>query len=136
MVNIHLRKGDGQWIHALAIPLEDIGRLSLRPLKWLRYVTFTAVGAKGHLSDIPGGNVIDYENVSFADLGEDDNYYFTPEGNTPTPPTILYLQGAAKQGTTISLIPAHETVVSPHLLLLNAAPNFVMTLLCATVVVV
>src|SRR5260370_37491846 len=78
MVNIHIQKTDGQWVHALAIPLEDIGRFSLHPLKWLRFATFTVVGAKGHLSDTPGGNVVDYENVSLADL---DNYYFTPEGN-------------------------------------------------------
>ena len=70
----------------------------------LTSTTFTVVGAKGHLSDTPGGNVVDYENVSLADL---DNYYFTPEGNAPTPPTILYLQGVAKQGTTISSIRRH-----------------------------
>src|SRR5260370_30970409 len=104
MVNIHIQKTDGQWVHALAIPLEDIGRFSLHPLKWLRFATFTVVGAKGHLSDTPGGNVVDYENVSLTDL---DNYYFTPEGNAPTPPTILYLQGIAKQGTTISFIRKH-----------------------------
>jgi len=89
MVNVYVRKGD-EWIHALAIPLEDVRRLSLRPLKWLRFVTFTALGAKGHLSDTPGGNIVDYENVSLADLAEDGNYYFTPEGKLPpAPPTIL-----------------------------------------------
>ncbi|KAI0287844.1 hypothetical protein BC826DRAFT_737455 [Russula brevipes] len=78
MVNIHLRKMDGSWMCALAIPLEDIGRLSLRPLKWLRFATFAALGVKGHLYDAPGGNIVDYGNVSLADLA--DNYYFSLEG--------------------------------------------------------
>lgn len=87
MVNVHLQNMDTS-IHALAIPLEDIGRLSLRPLKWLCFATFAAVGAMGHLSDTPGGN--QDEHVSFANLSENDNYYFSPEGDAPTPPTILY----------------------------------------------
>ena len=90
MVNVHIRKTDGDWIQALAIPLEDIRRLSLRPLKWLRFVAFAALGAKGHLSQTPGGNLVDYENVSLADLAEDENFYFSPEGDAPTHPTILY----------------------------------------------
>ena len=81
MVSVYVRKGDDEWIHALAVPLEDIRRLSLRPLKLLRFVTFTALGAKGDLPDTPGGNV-DYKNVSRADLAE-DNSYFTPEDETP-----------------------------------------------------
>jgi len=50
-VTRHLRKTGGAWIHALAIPLEDIARLSFRSLKWLRFATFTAVGAKNDLSE-------------------------------------------------------------------------------------
>jgi hypothetical protein len=89
MVNVLLLKTDGEWIHALAIPLQDIERLSLRPLKWLRFATFAAVGAKGDLTEAPGGDVVDYENILLNDLAED--YYFTPEGNAPTlPPTIHY----------------------------------------------
>jgi len=88
MVNVHLRKAEGEWIHALAIPVQDIARLSLRPLKWLRFATFAAVGARGALSEAPGGNIVDYENVLLNDLVED--YYFTPEGNALTPPTIHY----------------------------------------------
>jgi hypothetical protein len=101
MVNIHLQM-DGHWICALAIPLEDIGRLSLRPLKWLRFVAFAALGVKGHLYHSPGSNIVDYENVSLADLA--DNYYFNPEGDAP------HLQPSStdnpvKQGSTISSIP-------------------------------
>ena len=47
MVNVYLLKTDGGWIHCLAIPLEDIERLSLHPLKWLRFIIFTVSGAKG-----------------------------------------------------------------------------------------
>jgi len=79
MVNIHLRQLDGPWICALAIPLEDIERLSLRPLKWLRFVAFAVLGVKGHLYDSPGGNVVDYGILSLADLAN-DYYYFSPEG--------------------------------------------------------
>ncbi|KAI0291867.1 hypothetical protein BC826DRAFT_465994 [Russula brevipes] len=78
MVNIHLRQKDGPWICALTIPLEDIGRLSLRPLKWLRFVAFAVLGVKGHLYDSPGGNVVDYGILSLADLAN-DYYYFSPE---------------------------------------------------------
>jgi len=86
MVNIHVRaeaEAVDQWIHALAIPLQDIDRLSLRPLKWLRYVTFTVVGARGNLFDAPDGNLVDYENVSIANIAENANYYFVPDGNAP-----------------------------------------------------
>jgi hypothetical protein len=89
MVNVHILTTDGGWLHALTIPLQDIAGLSLRPLKWLRFATFAAVGARGDLSAAEAGNVVDYENVLLVeDLAED--YYFTPEGNAPTPPTIHY----------------------------------------------
>ncbi|KAI0291865.1 hypothetical protein BC826DRAFT_1105798 [Russula brevipes] len=78
MVNIHLRQMDSHWICALAIPLEDIGRLSLRPLKWLRFVAFAVLGVKDHLYDSPDGNVVDYGILSPADLAKD--YYYFREG--------------------------------------------------------
>ncbi|KAG6373279.1 hypothetical protein JVT61DRAFT_6906 [Boletus reticuloceps] len=40
------------WFHALSIPRRDIERLAKRPLKWLRFATFTVCGAKGHLSTL------------------------------------------------------------------------------------
>ena len=85
MVNVFVKAeaAVGEWIHALAIPLEDIDRLALRPLKWLRFVTFTVVGARGHLFDAPDGDLVDYENVSLANIAENANYYFAPEGNAP-----------------------------------------------------
>ncbi|KAI0291825.1 hypothetical protein BC826DRAFT_911990 [Russula brevipes] len=56
----------------------DIERLSLRPLKWLRFVAFAVLGVKGHLYDSPGGNVVDYGVLSPANLAK-DYYYFSPE---------------------------------------------------------
>ncbi|KAF8433703.1 hypothetical protein L210DRAFT_3411547 [Boletus edulis BED1] len=68
-----------EWIHALSIPRRDIERLTIRPLKWLRFATFTVCGAKGHLSTTKGGQTVDYQNVSFDNLA--DRYYFTPDNN-------------------------------------------------------
>lgn len=59
-----------EWIQALSIPRQDIERLTLCPLKWLRFATFTVCGAKGDLSATPGGERVDYENVSFDDLAD------------------------------------------------------------------
>ena len=66
-----------EWIHALAIPHQDIKRLTIRPLKWLQFATFTVCGAKGDLSATPGGEIVDYENVSFNNLV--DKYYYSPD---------------------------------------------------------
>jgi len=77
MVNIFVRVNDGGWIHALTIPPNDIQRLSLRPLKWLRFAAFAAFGAKGHLLDAPGGNIVNDE-TEHAGLGE--NYFFQHDG--------------------------------------------------------
>ena len=75
MVNVYV-KVDNQWIHTLAIPLEDIDRLSLRPLKWLRFVVFTVVGARGHLFDAPDGSLVDYENVSLPYIAKECQLLF------------------------------------------------------------
>ena len=73
VINFYV-KAENEWIYALAIALEDINRLSLRPLKWLRFVVFTVVGARGDL--------FDYKNVPLANIAENDNYYFA-SGDTP-----------------------------------------------------
>ncbi|KAF8122435.1 hypothetical protein EV363DRAFT_1554526 [Boletus edulis] len=79
-VNIYLPiESTTEWIHALSIPRRDIERLTLRPLKWLRFATFTVCGAKGHLSATKGGQTVDYQNVSFDNLA--DRYYYTPDNN-------------------------------------------------------
>jgi hypothetical protein len=84
-VNIHLpnldeilgRKGE-EWVHLLSIPSEDIRRLTFRPLKWLRFVTFTVCGAKGNLFTSPGGDVVDYEHITLENIAE--SYYYFPDG--------------------------------------------------------
>ncbi|KAF8554619.1 hypothetical protein OG21DRAFT_1412292 [Imleria badia] len=67
-----------EWIRALSIPREDIERFTFRPLKWLRFATFAVYGAKGDFSEsaTQGGEIVDYENVSFDNLG--DKYYYIP----------------------------------------------------------
>jgi hypothetical protein len=76
MVNIHLRIDNSQ-VLALSIPFSDIQRLSIRPLKWLRFVTFTVCGARGNLSATPDGPAVDYDSIA---LGSED-YYYTPQGD-------------------------------------------------------
>ena len=91
MVDIYMKESDdGGWIRALNIPLEDIARLSLRPLKWLRFVAFAVLGAKGDLFDgpVPGSNVVNYESVSHDELAE-NYYYFVPDGNPLMFPAAL-----------------------------------------------
>ena len=79
MVNIHLkREQNDEYMLALSIPLEDIQRLSIRPLKWLRFVTFAVCGVTGELSPTPNGPVIEYQNVGFDSLA--DEYYYKPDG--------------------------------------------------------
>ena len=54
MVDIYLPIEDRQ-ILALSIPIVDIERLSLRPVKWLRFVIFTICGVRGDLATTPNG---------------------------------------------------------------------------------
>ena len=79
MVNIHLKKEQNdEYMLALSIPLEDIQRLSIRPLKWLRFVTFTVCGATGELSPTPNGPALDYQNIGRFDPLAND-YYYKPD---------------------------------------------------------
>ncbi|KAH0838895.1 hypothetical protein J3R83DRAFT_7322 [Lanmaoa asiatica] len=48
-----------------------------RPSPWLRFATFTVCGAKGDFSATRGGEIVDYENVSFDNLA--DKYYYTSD---------------------------------------------------------
>ena len=66
-------------ILALAIPESDIRRLSLRPLKWLRYVCFAFCGVHGDLCDSPRGDPVDYEAIVHEDPIAQD-YYYIPRG--------------------------------------------------------
>ena len=67
MVDIYLPM-EGQQVLMLSIPFSDIERLSLRPVKWLRFVTFAICGVRGDLSATPNGPA-DYDRISLDDLG-------------------------------------------------------------------
>jgi hypothetical protein len=75
-VNIFLSGADGGHVLALSIPTSDIQRLSIKHVKWLRYVTFAVCGAFGHLSETPGGHAVDYDTNILA-----QEYYYVTEGN-------------------------------------------------------
>ncbi|KAF5381750.1 hypothetical protein D9615_005440 [Tricholomella constricta] len=53
---------DGHGVHqpVLSIPVNDCQRFSLKPLSWLRYLGFTIYGNEGHISTVPGGLEVDY----------------------------------------------------------------------------
>jgi hypothetical protein len=84
MVNIHLSiRGSDDSVHtvlALDIPKSDIQRLSVRPLKWLRFVAFTVCGVRGDLAMAPNGPAVDYD-ISLTDAIAED-YYYIPDGDT------------------------------------------------------
>ncbi|KAI9438928.1 hypothetical protein H4582DRAFT_1877448, partial [Lactarius indigo] len=66
---------DGSQRSFLSIPFDDIGRLSIRPFKWLRYVLYCICGARGDLSAEHGGPPVDYDSTELAD---DDIYFYRP----------------------------------------------------------
>jgi hypothetical protein len=53
MVHVFLDVG-GSAVPFHSIPLSDVERLSIRPLKQLQFVAFTICGARGDLSLTPG----------------------------------------------------------------------------------
>src|ERR1700720_657124 len=78
MVDIYLiMPNEGSQVLALSIPPSDIQRLSIRPLKWLRFVTFAVCGVPGNLSATPDGPAIEYGSLH-TDVAE--AYYYTPQG--------------------------------------------------------
>lgn len=78
MVNIHLNISNNSVLF-LSVPIDDIRRLSLYPLKWLRFVTFTICGARGELHATPGGPVVNY-NTSFVNIADDSDYHYCHQG--------------------------------------------------------
>ena len=80
MVDIYLKLVDDSdtFIHFLSIPLSDIRRLSVCPLKWIRFVVFTICGSHGHLHETAAVNVppVDY---GILDLVESSTYYYIPD---------------------------------------------------------
>jgi hypothetical protein len=76
MVNIYLNV-DGSQESFLSIPDSDVGRLSIRPFRWLRYVMFSICGAHGDISATPDGPPVDYNSTSLADITD---LYCNPSG--------------------------------------------------------
>lgn len=69
MVDIFLASDDyAAPLLLLSIPPSDIRRLSLRPLKWLRFVVFTVCGARGDLYSQDDGTVVNYDITSIDDI--------------------------------------------------------------------
>ena len=76
MVEIYLESD--QPLLLLSIPPDDIQRLSDAPLKWLRFVTFTICGARGHLLQSHEGPIVDYDATSINYIV--GPYYYEPNG--------------------------------------------------------
>lgn len=77
MVEIRLCNRPGSQIPFISVPPDDIRRLAIHPLKWLRFVLFAISGAQGHLATTPTGPPVDY-TTPFDDLA--GTYYYLPEG--------------------------------------------------------
>ena len=79
MVKVYLNIEDQQ-VLALSIPFSDIQRLTVRPIKWLQFVTFAVCGARGELSETPNGPPVNYDSITLAGPIAED-YYYIPQGN-------------------------------------------------------
>lgn len=77
MVEIYLTVPTEAPLLALSIPSSDIQRLSIKPLKWIRFTAFAMCGVQGDLLATLDGPVVDYDTVphSFAQA-----YYYAPQG--------------------------------------------------------
>ena len=66
---------DGDYQHALSIPVETCRRFSVHPLSWLRYVGFTIYGTEGHIFRSAAGPVVRYSEVDI----QAGVYYYMPD---------------------------------------------------------
>jgi hypothetical protein len=78
MVNVFLIIPLGLPISFLSIPLDDIERLAVYPLRWIRYVMFSICGVRGVLSELPEGDAVDYDTTDFSLVGS--AYYYRADG--------------------------------------------------------
>ncbi|KAJ7898939.1 hypothetical protein B0H14DRAFT_3554392 [Mycena olivaceomarginata] len=78
VIRLHLRT-EGHWRLFLEIPSLDLSRLTLRPVKWLRYLGWCIYGQPGWLSTTPGG----LEVAEDAELSVD--YYYV----STSPPRFI-----------------------------------------------
>jgi hypothetical protein len=74
-IRLLLRTADEEWAVVLSIPLSEVRRLALRPLKWLTFVAFAICGAEGHLCVNQLGEHVNY-NVTSTDPLANEYYYF------------------------------------------------------------
>src|SRR5882672_3442549 len=81
-VELHMRI-NGVHMPVLSIPVPDCYRLSLKPLRWLRFLGYCIYGDKGDLSSTLDGPPIDYQMAVEAGA----HYYFTsPSTHIPVDP--------------------------------------------------
>jgi hypothetical protein len=67
-----------EWVHCLHIPAQHLTSLSLRPFKLLRYMCFSIVAARGHLSlskEHPDSVPYDSLSIDIPPDGTLDIYY-------------------------------------------------------------
>ncbi|THH15989.1 hypothetical protein EW146_g4564 [Bondarzewia mesenterica] len=72
---------DGTRSSALRVPITDLERLSVRPLKWLRFVAYAIMGVQGELYHMPGPSELEGEVVNYAEPSVNhlqSEYYFVP----------------------------------------------------------
>jgi hypothetical protein len=77
-IKLLLRTADEEWSVVLSIPVYEVRRLSLRPLKWLTFVAFAICGAEGHLCVNRLGEHVNYNATSTGPLAKE--YYYFNQG--------------------------------------------------------
>lgn len=70
----------GYWKESLEIPMSDVTRMSAKPLKWLRFLSYLIINSPGHLySDMAAadnheeGTEADYDSLVIG-----TEYYYLP----------------------------------------------------------
>ncbi|THH20320.1 hypothetical protein EW146_g1008 [Bondarzewia mesenterica] len=78
-VTLTIKTNSDTWRPALRIPLIDLKRLSLRPLKWIRFIAYAITGAQGELYLLPSSSELEGEVVNYDDASHfQSEYYFVP----------------------------------------------------------
>ncbi|KAF9507181.1 hypothetical protein BS47DRAFT_338216 [Hydnum rufescens UP504] len=77
-IELLLCTANKEWAVVLSIPLSEVRRLSLRPLKWLTFVAFAICGAEGHLCVNRLGEHANYNATSTDPLAKE--YYYFNQG--------------------------------------------------------
>ena len=80
LISVFFTGIEDRQVLTLSIPFSDIQRLTIRPIKWLLFVTFAVGGARGDLSETPNGPPVNYDSITLAGPIAED-YYYIPQGN-------------------------------------------------------